>query len=66
RALKLAPDFYEAQLNRGIALQMSGDANAASEQFQALLRTLPGDRRYERQRDAARRLLSSLKTRRQG
>jgi Flp pilus assembly protein TadD len=63
-ALKLAPNFYEAQLNRGIALQMSGDPRAAAEQLQSLLRTLPVDRRHEPQRDAARRLLSSLKTRR--
>ena len=60
RALMLAPDFYEAQLNRGIALQMAGNRRRAAEQFEALLRNLPPARRFDAQRKAASLLLGRL------
>lgn len=63
RALVLAPDFYEAQLNRGIALQMTGNRRGAAEQFEALLRALPPDKRFDAQRKAASVLLRRLRVR---
>jgi choline-sulfatase len=59
-AIRNQPDFYEAQLNRGIALQEAGDKVAAAAQYRALLEKLPGGSRYDAQRDAARTLLSSV------
>jgi arylsulfatase A-like enzyme/Flp pilus assembly protein TadD len=60
QALRLAPDFYEAQLNRGIALQMAGDNTSAAAQFRALLAKLPRGAEYEAQRQAATALLARL------
>ncbi|HJW96395.1 MAG TPA: sulfatase-like hydrolase/transferase [Thermoanaerobaculia bacterium] len=60
QALRLAPDFYEAQLNRGIALQMAGDNASAAAQFRMLLAKLPKGAEYEPQRQAATALLSRL------
>lgn len=56
-ALRIAPNYYEAQLNRGIALKMAGDETAAAEQLRRLLATLPPGRAYDGQRTAARSLL---------
>jgi choline-sulfatase len=63
RALVLAPDFYEAQLNRGIALQMAGNRRGAAEQFESLLRRLPSGRQNDQQRKAATVLLRRLSVR---
>ena len=60
QALRLAPDFYEAQLNRGIALQMAGDNASAAAQFRVLLAKLPRGVEYEAQRQAATALLARL------
>ena len=59
-ALQIAPDFYEAQLNRAIALQVAGDAGAAAAELQRLLARLPASRDYGPQRNAARTLLGRL------
>jgi len=59
-ALQIAPDFYEAQLNRAIALQVAGDAGAAAAELQRLLARLPASRDYDPQRNAARTLLGRL------
>ncbi len=56
-ALRIAPEYYEAQLNRGIALQTAGDAAAARDQFERLLAALPKRPEFEDQRKAARALL---------
>ena len=56
-ALRVAPNYYEAQLNRGIALKLSGDAAAASDQFRRMLAALPPGHEYDPQRKAARELL---------
>src|SRR5258706_1730811 len=40
-ALQIGPDFYEAQLNRAIALQVSGDREAAAAELRRLLARLP-------------------------
>ena len=57
-ALQVAPDFYEAQLNRGIALQVAGDRAGARRQWQELLARLPPGRAFDAQRAGARNLLS--------
>lgn len=59
-ALRIAPDFYEAELNRAIALQVSGDRVAARAALETLLRRLPPGTAYEAQRRAARSLISAL------
>jgi arylsulfatase A-like enzyme/Flp pilus assembly protein TadD len=59
-ALQIGPDFYEAQLNRAIALQVAGDSGAAAAELQHLLTRLPPSREFAPQRDAARTLLARL------
>jgi tetratricopeptide (TPR) repeat protein len=59
-ALRIQPDFYEAQLNRGIALQEAGDRAAAAAQYRTLLSKLPPGRAFDAQRNAARTLLASV------
>jgi Tfp pilus assembly protein PilF len=59
-ALQIAPGFYEAQLNRAIALQMAGDKRAGASELQRLLARLPAGREYEPQRNAAHALLNRL------
>ncbi|HEX8616799.1 MAG TPA: sulfatase-like hydrolase/transferase [Thermoanaerobaculia bacterium] len=59
-AIAKQKDFFEAQLNRGIALQEAGDLTAAAAQYRALLTRLPAGARYDPQRDAARALLASI------
>ena len=56
-ALEIAPDFYEAQLNRAVALTLAGDDRGAAEQLRRLLANLPAGAGYDRTRDAARTLL---------
>jgi arylsulfatase A-like enzyme/Tfp pilus assembly protein PilF len=60
RAIKASSDFYEAQLNRGIALQMAGDAAGAAAQYRDLLARLPRSSAYLDQRRAATELLSQM------
>lgn len=57
-ALRLVPDYYEAQLNRGIALELAGDREAARRQLSHLLEVLPKSREFDDERKAARDLLS--------
>jgi len=60
-AIRLQPDFYEAKLNRGIALQESGDLSRAAEQYRALLAELPAGAAFDGQREAARALFAGLR-----
>jgi choline-sulfatase len=60
KAIQNQPDLYEAQLNRGIALQEAGQKAAAAAQYRVLLQRLPAGSRYDAQRDAARTLLASV------
>ncbi len=59
-ALQIAPDFYEAQLNRAIALQIAGDTGAAAAELQRLLARLPPSREFAAQRSAAQTLLGKI------
>jgi arylsulfatase A-like enzyme/Tfp pilus assembly protein PilF len=59
-ALQIAPDFYEAQLNHAIALQVSGDASGAAAELRLLLARLPSSHEYAGQRAAAQTLLARL------
>jgi len=60
-ALRLAPAFYEARLNRAIALQIAGDGATARLELTALLAALPPGRTFEEQRRAARAVLGTLR-----
>jgi len=57
RATAAAPDFVEARLNLGIALQEAGQTARAAEIYRSILAAPP---RFARERDAARKLLASL------
>jgi Tfp pilus assembly protein PilF len=57
RALTAAPDFQEARLNLGIALQQSGQNGRAAEVYKQVL---AAPARYKRERDAAAQLLAAL------
>jgi arylsulfatase A-like enzyme len=57
QALAVAPEFTEARLNLGIALQSAGDNTRAANAYRRVLAT-PGD--HARERDAARKLLSAI------
>ena len=57
KAIAAAPDFFEARLNLGIALQQSGQVARASEVYRQVL-AAPG--RFTRERDAAAKLLAAI------
>jgi len=57
KALAAAPNFYEARLNRAIALQLSGNISGARTELQHLLTHLP---KGSAQRKAAETLLARL------
>lgn len=61
RAIALAPVFYEAHLNRAIALETAGDRAGAAAQLEQLLESLPRGREYDDQRKTARTLLGGLR-----
>ncbi|HVT19672.1 MAG TPA: sulfatase-like hydrolase/transferase [Thermoanaerobaculia bacterium] len=63
RALALAPDYQEVHLNRGIALELAGDATAASAAYREFLAATDREPRFAEQRRAARQLLAHLGTR---
>lgn len=63
RALALAPDYQEVRLNRGIALELAGDATAASAAYREFLAATDREPRFAEQRRAARQLLAHLGTR---
>ena len=54
RAIKHVPDFYEARLNLGIALQESGQRERAAAVYREILAKAPA--RFTRERDAAGKL----------
>ena len=56
RALASAPDFVEARLNLGIALQESGQPGRAIEQYRQVLNA----RGAAREKEAAAKLLASM------
>jgi arylsulfatase A-like enzyme/Flp pilus assembly protein TadD len=56
-ALRIAPDLYEAELNRAIALQVAGDSAGSRDALRRLLARLPR-RGAEAQRQAATALLA--------
>lgn len=59
RVVAAAPDFHEARLNLGIALQQAGQRDRAIAVYRDLLARAP--RTAARERDAATKLLASLK-----
>ena len=59
-ALAAAPDLYEAQLNRAIARQLSGDESGAASELTKLLRRLPPGPAGDGQRNAAGLLLNRI------
>jgi len=59
RALAAAPDFVEARLNLGIALQQSGQPARAAEVYRRVLAAPPT---HVREREAAAKLLDALRT----
>ena len=54
------PQFIEAQLNLGIALQEAGDAARARQQY---AKVIAAGSKHARERDAARTLLAQLGSR---
>ncbi len=60
RALALAPSQHEARLNRGIALELTGDRAGAAAAYRDFLAHAAGDRQYVAQRQAAAQLLARL------
>ena len=58
RAIAAAPDLVDARLNLGIALQQAGDTTRAAETYRQVLAAPP---RYAREREAAAKLLASLR-----
>ena len=60
RAIALSPAFYEARLNRGIALAVAGERDAAARELGAFLRATAGQPSADPQREAARQLLARL------
>jgi tetratricopeptide (TPR) repeat protein len=61
RAIASSPDFVEARLNLGIALQQSGQPGRAAAAYRQVL---AAPARFTRERDAAAKLLASLRARR--
>jgi choline-sulfatase len=57
-ALRIAPDFYEATLNRAIALLETGDAAAAKRELTALVARMPRNASTARVRTDAEALLA--------
>jgi arylsulfatase A-like enzyme/Flp pilus assembly protein TadD len=61
KAIALAPNFFEARLNRGIALQLSGDRAGAAREYESLLRDAGSRPELANERAAAAQLLAKLK-----
>jgi arylsulfatase A-like enzyme/Tfp pilus assembly protein PilF len=61
RAIALSPNFYEARLNRAIALAVAGERTTAARELEALLRATSGHPAADPQRAAARQLLDRLR-----
>ena len=62
KAIALAPNFFEARLNRGIALQLSGDRAGAIREYESLLRDAGSRPDLAPQRKAAAQLLARLRS----
>ncbi len=60
RAIALSPNFYEARLNRAVALAVAGEGANATRELEALLRATAGHPAASPQRAAARQLLDRL------
>jgi arylsulfatase A-like enzyme/tetratricopeptide (TPR) repeat protein len=60
RALALAPSYHEVRLNRGIALEMAGERNAAAAAYREFLQATRKDSQFAEQRRAAEQLLARL------
>ncbi len=60
RALALAPSYHEVRLNRGIALQMAGEGEAAAAAYRDFLDATRRDSQFAEQRRAAEHLLARL------
>jgi choline-sulfatase len=58
QAVAIAPDFYEARLNRAIALEILGRKDRAHAELRDLLARLPRKPEFENQRKAAAALLA--------
>jgi arylsulfatase A-like enzyme/Flp pilus assembly protein TadD len=58
RAVAASPDFVDARLNLGIALQQSGQSARAADMYRQVL---AAPARYQREREAAAKLLASLR-----
>jgi Tfp pilus assembly protein PilF len=61
RALQLAPDYHEARLNRAVALQLSGNLQAAADEYRAFIARTANDPELARQRAAAKTMLAGLR-----
>ena len=60
RALVLQDDFLQARLNRGIALELAGDREAAAAAYRAVITRSGDQRQHAAQRTAATTLLARL------
>ncbi len=60
RALALAPSYHEVRLNRGIALEMAGEREAAAVAYREFLAATGGNPQFAEQRRAAGHLLARL------
>jgi Flp pilus assembly protein TadD len=63
RALALAPGYHEVRLNRAIAHDLAGDADAALSSYRDFLAATAGDPKFVEQRRAAQHLLARLESR---
>lgn len=60
RALALAPSYHEVRLNRGIALEMAGEREAAAAAYREFLVATGTNSQFAEQRRAAEHLLARL------
>lgn len=60
RALALAPSYHEVRLNRGIALEMAGERDAAAAAYREFLAATGRNPQFAEQRRAAEHLLARL------
>jgi Flp pilus assembly protein TadD len=60
RAIALDPALHEARFNRAIALELSGNRDAAIPAYRDFLSATAGDSQFAQQRQAARALLARL------
>lgn len=63
RALRLAPAYHEVRLNRGIAHEVAGQADAAAAAYRDFLAATGGDPQFTEQRRTARMLLARIEQR---